>query len=93
MDRENIIAEHLKPGDTITHHGCMGCIKEHLYTGKDGNWLCGIPTADTMRIERWDGDPADHATNDISPRNITHINRTPVESVPFLAESWRKSHD
>lgn len=85
MTHEQIIDAHLKPGDTITHTRCVGCVEEHIYVERQGPWLCGRASPDTIRIEGWDlGD--DHWTDDISPRSVTHINRVPVEAVPFLAK-------
>lgn len=79
-EHEAIIEAHLKPGDTITHTRCMGCVEEHIYLGKDvGPWLRGKPTRDTIRLggSRYEAD-------DIHPRNVTHINRTPVDVVPMV---------
>lgn len=69
----------IQKGDTLTHTRCSGIIEEHLYTGKDGHWLCGVPTKDTIRL----GGSVYPAT-DISPLNVTHINRVPVSAVDFL---------
>ena len=69
-------------GDTLTHTRCMECIEEHIYTGDDGRWLCGKPTKDTIRLG---GSKCE--INDISPRNVTHINRTPVEAIEFLVKT------
>jgi len=71
----------VKLGDTLTHTRCLGCIEEHIYTGIEGNWLRGKPTADTLRLGG-----SMHEANDISPRNVTHINRVAVEAAEFLAE-------
>lgn len=78
---ESLLQEHLNVGDTITHTRCMGCLEEHLYTGRDGVWLCGKPTRETVRLGGSTG-----SANDIHPRNVTHINRVPIDSVPFLAK-------
>lgn len=82
-------AEHLrrfiKQGDVLTHTRCMGCLEEHAFIGWDGIWLVGIPTKDTMKFGDLDGRDTDHVVNDISPGNVTHINRVPIESVEFLA--------
>jgi hypothetical protein len=66
----------LRPGDYILHTGCGGLMQEHKFTGWDGNWICGKATRNTMTlIPLMIGNFA----NDISPMNITHINRTSVE--------------
>lgn len=77
---QSIIDTYLKVGDTLTHTRCAGCIEEHIYTGRDGAWLCGTPTRDTLRLEG-----SRRSVNDISANNVTHINRVPVEAVPYLA--------
>ena len=71
----------VKLGDTLTHTRCLGCIEEYIYTGIEGSWLRGKPTAVTHRLGG-----SMHEANDISPRNVTHINRVVVESAEFLAE-------
>ena len=71
----------LKKGDLITHTRCMGCIEEHYYTGMDGHWICGIASADTMTLSTID---TEGRANDISPLNVTHINRVLVENIEFL---------
>ena len=80
----------VKIGDILTHTRCMGGVEEHVYTGSDGPWLCGRPTTDTMLIEGPEGTSAENEVNDISPENVTHINRVPVENVDFLAPTARK---
>lgn len=70
----------VKPGDVLTHTRCMGTIEEHVYTRNDGNWLCGTPTEESLRLGCPPGD-----ANDISPLNVTHINRVPVDTVEFMA--------
>ena len=84
-EREALVRKLVKPGDTLTHTRCMGCVEEHIYTGDDGHWLCGKPTKDTVRLggSRYEAD-------DISPRNVTHINRVPVGAVKFLANNQTK---
>lgn len=77
---ERILAGYIKVGDLITHTRCMGIIEEHRYTGRDGQWLCGEPTADTVRFGG-----SSISINDISPLNVTHINRVPLDVVPMLA--------
>lgn len=89
LTHEQIIERFLKPGDTLTHTVCMGGIEEHIFTHRDGRGLCGVPTADTMRIEGMEDDPADNDVNDISPANVTHINRTAVECVPLMDDAAR----
>lgn len=84
--RRQIVAEHLRAGDTITHERCMGIIEEHIFDGRDGAWLCGRPTHDTRRLARLVDEVIERRATDISPGNVTHINRVPVEAVPMLAE-------
>ncbi len=80
-EHEATVRRLVKLGDTLTHTRCMGCVEEHIYTGDDGRWLCGKPTRDTVRLGG-----SKHEINDISPCNVTHINRVPVEAVEFLAQ-------
>jgi hypothetical protein len=77
--------EHLKAGDVLTHTRCMGCLEEHVFTGRDGIWLCGTPTADTRKLSGLKGSAQANAVNDISPLNVTHVNRVPLENLSFLA--------
>lgn len=79
----------LKEGDVLTHTACAGCILEHVFAGYEGRWICGYPTRDTMLIEQHEGSAKSHWTNDISPINVTHINRVPIAAVPMLVEKWR----
>ncbi|MFO0580533.1 MAG: hypothetical protein U1A78_41710 [Polyangia bacterium] len=72
------LREHLQPGDTLTHSRCMGYIEEHVFTGWDGEWICGRPTHDTRR---WNG--SKYAVNDIAPGSVTHVNRMPVCDLHF----------
>lgn len=81
----------LKAGDVLTHTRCMGCLEEHIFIGWDGLWMVGIPTKDTMLLGNLSGKDTDHVVNDISPGNVTHINRVPVESVEFLASVQGKA--
>lgn len=82
MSAVEIVKKHLRPGDLITHTVCMGELQEHVFTGYDGNWLCGKPTKLTVKY----GTCVNKYTNDISPDNITHINRQPVECLDFLID-------
>jgi hypothetical protein len=61
-------------GDVITHTRCGGYIEEHVFCGlKSGRELNEAqPTKDTKKF-------GGYAANDISPRNVTHVNRMPVE--------------
>lgn len=77
---EAAVRKHVKVGDTLTHTRCMGTIEEHLYTRDEGRWLCGKPTKDTIRLG---GSKLD--ANDIAAGNVTHVNRTPVDALKFLA--------
>ena len=83
---ERILAKYLKVGDLIMHTRCMGVVEEHRYTGRDGIWLCGKPTTDTIRFGG-----SSFPINDISPLNVTHINRVPLEVVPMLAAHQAQS--
>jgi hypothetical protein len=77
-----LIEKYLRIGDTITHTRCCGFVEEHIYTGHDGPWLCGKPTKDTKRLGGLKSD-----VNDISPKNVTHINRNPVDgSLEYVAQ-------
>lgn len=69
----------LKKGDLITHKRCLGIIEEHYFTGFDGKWICGKATKET---EKYYGSDA----NDISMKNITHINREPIEIITLSSE-------
>ena len=69
----------VKKGDLITHTSCMGALEEHIFTGYDGQWMCGKPTKMTKKY----GFNKD-AVNDISPLNVTHINREIPEDIKFL---------
>ena len=83
---EEILQVHLEVGDIVTHTRCAGILEEHAYTGRDGTWLCGKPTRDTTRIGG-----TSYPANDIHPRNVTHINRVPLDVVPFLAGNRKKA--
>jgi hypothetical protein len=83
--RRRVLDAHLKVGDVLTHTRCMGSIEEHVFTGRDGIWLCGRPTLDTRKLGGLQGGAKANAVNDISPGNVTHLNRVPLESVPLLA--------
>lgn len=84
MDAEKLMSL-IKEGDVITHTRCIGCVEEHVFTRMKGRWLCGIPTRDTMILSQMTGRRSNNETDDISPKNITHINRVPVDCVEFLA--------
>lgn len=77
---EAAVHKHVKVGDTLTHTRCMGTIEEHIFTREDGRWLCGKPTKDTIRLGGSKFEAAD-----IAVCNITHVNRTPVDALEFLA--------
>lgn len=81
-----VLDAHLKVGDVLTHRRCLGILEEHVYTARDGRWLCGTPTSDTCAISGID--EADRAlpVRDISPLNVTHLNRVPLESLTLLAQ-------
>ncbi|MDD5056555.1 MAG: hypothetical protein PHQ60_02180 [Sideroxydans sp.] len=84
---EELVRRFVKIGDTLTHTRCMGCVEEHIYTGTTNDtyaWLCGKPTRDTVRLGG-----SKYIVNDITPGNVTHINRIPVEAVEFLAIAYR----
>lgn len=78
--RERLLP-YLKPGVIITHTRCLGVIEEHFFTGFDGLALCGKATPDSIAL----GASSCGIANDISPRNVTHINRFPVEE---LTPDW-----
>lgn len=83
-----LVLKHLQVGDVITHTRCMGLIEEHKFSGTEGYWLCGHATQDTRDIERRHkkrGHGTTGWTNDISPLNVTHINRVPVNCIELLA--------
>jgi hypothetical protein len=79
---EEILARHLKIGDTLTHTRCCGILEEHLYIGHDGRWICGKPTKDQVRLTKC----TRHEVNDISPLSVTHLNRVPLDCLDFLAQ-------
>lgn len=85
LTHEEKIRRVLRPGDTVTHTRCMGCVEEHVFTeygaGKAVRWLCGSPTKDTIRL----GGPTYEAA-DIAFCNVTHINRVPVDVCEYAAE-------
>lgn len=87
--RDLIVRRVVKPGDVLTHTGCMGCLFEHEFLGWDGTWMRGRPTRDTHRFEKKQGGRHAHynEADDIAPANVTHINRVPVEAVDFLAST------
>lgn len=80
-----ILDKHLKEGDVLTHVRCLGCLEEHRFTGRDGIWLCGTPTTDTLRLSGLVGSARANAARDISPLNVTHVNRVPLEALELLA--------
>ncbi|HPM47709.1 MAG TPA: hypothetical protein PL056_11620 [bacterium] len=85
--RIDLVNEHLKKGDLITHVCDGGMLAEHYYarTEKSGN-IIGIPTAETKKFI---GGFLSGVY--IHPVNITHINRQSVESIPFLVSFRPKS--
>lgn len=83
---EAILRAHLQKGNLLTHTRCMGCIEEHIYTQRDGIFLCGTPTKDTVKFGG-----SNFPINDIHPLNVTHINRVPIEVVPMLADIKKKA--
>jgi hypothetical protein len=76
LEHYNLVLKHVEIGNLITHTRCMGVIEEHYFTGWDGKWMCGKPTKETKKY-------GGEKTNDISPLNITHINRELVENLDF----------
>ncbi len=70
----------VKVGDVLTHTRCMGCLEEHIFTGWDGEWMCGDPAPAPAFFADLSAEPV----NDIAPGNVTHINSVPVENVEFL---------
>lgn len=77
----------VKRGDVLTHTRCLGLIEEHIFEVFDGEWLCGWPTADTKRLEGRSPRSRGVYANDISPANVTHINRTPIDVALMLIEN------
>ena len=86
-EHEALVRKLVKPGDTLTHTRCMGIIEEHIYTGNGDRWLCGKPTRDTLRLGG-----SKYEVNDITPTNVTHINRVPVAAVELLSEYSQAPH-
>ena len=80
-----LVLKHLRPGDVITHTVCLGLVEEHIFTRLDGRWLCGAATKDTRAMEKR-GHGSTGTRNDISPQNVTHINRIPVSVMEFIAK-------
>jgi hypothetical protein len=82
----------LRMGDTLTHARCAGTFEEHISTGNDGHWLCGVPTLDTVRHGA--SPNATNPTNDIAPSAVTHINRVQIDFVERLRDcnSHRTAH-
>ena len=85
--RIDLVNEHLKKDDLITHTCDGSMLAEHYFTGIDkyGN-IEGTPTRETKKFS---GKFLDDMI--IIPVNITHINRHAVESIPFLASFRPKS--
>lgn len=83
----DLVRKHLKRGDLITHTRCMGLLEEHIFAETRGHWLCGTATPDTRRMARMEGKVhgATGFADDISPLNVTHINRVPVDALDFIA--------
>lgn len=81
-----LVLQHAQPGDILTHTRCMGLVEEHKFTGMEGQWMCGHATPDTQRLSRRKGKAhgVTGYTNDISPLNVTHINRVPVSVIEFI---------
>lgn len=78
----DILDTHLKVGDVLTHKTMLGCLEEHTFTERDDIWLVGVPTEDTRKFTG----QAEGAEKRISPLNITHINRAPIERYPTAAK-------
>lgn len=77
-----LVKKHIKTGDLITHTCCLGAIAEHYFTEWDGYWMCGNPTKETKKYFGCDNT----IINDISPTDVTHINRQLVENIDFLSD-------
>ena len=81
-----LLEKHLKPGDLLTHTRCCGILAEHRFTRwiilwkEDGpvKWLEGHATA---HITRYCGERG--ISDDISPLNVTHLNRMPIADLDF----------
>jgi hypothetical protein len=73
-----ILDKHLKVGDVLTHTCLFDCLEEHVFCGRDELWLLGTPTDDTCKISG----EREGEVKRISPTNVTHVNRVPLESFP-----------
>jgi hypothetical protein len=87
MQNRRVLDAHLKVGDVLTHRRCLGILEEHVFTARDGRWLCGTPTADTCTISGIDEADRAQPVRDISPLNVTHLNRVPLECLGIVAIS------
>jgi hypothetical protein len=74
----DILDKHLKVGDVLTHTCLFECLEEHVFSGRDDLWLLGTPTDDTRKISG----EREGEQKRISPMNVTHINRIPLERYP-----------
>ncbi|NUU41393.1 hypothetical protein [Tardiphaga robiniae] len=84
-----IIDQYVRPGDTLTFTRCMGSLAEAVFTRRFGHWLYGTPTFDTVNHDQLEYDEDEHCYpefTDISPLNVTHINRDAVDAIPTLVE-------
>ncbi len=85
MRNRRVLDAHLKVGDVLTHHRGPGILEEHVFTARDGRWLCGTPTADTRAIFGLDMAAGAQVVCDILPLNVTHLNRVPLECLALPA--------
>lgn len=92
--KTELLQRHLKPGDLVTHTRCMGILSEHVFaewiwsskvkdpSGYRLSWLRGRATSQSMKYshESW------RMADDISPFNVIHINRIPVDQLDDLKD-------
>lgn len=79
-ERILIVQKYLKVGDLITCTRCGGELAEFTFMGRDGHWLIGKATRETMKHNTF----VELKTTDIAEIHVTHINRQQVEALPFL---------
>lgn len=74
----SILDKHLKVGDVLTHTGLFDCLEEHVFCSREDLWLLATPTDDTRKITGG----REGELKQISPLNVTHLNRIPLERFP-----------
>lgn len=94
LDREarkqrhtDILQRHLRVGDLLTHTRCVGIVSEHRFvkweTGGNWKWLTGKITSTTKKC----GHETAKFADDISPFNVTHVNRVPINDLDRFEDS------